>query len=160
MNAIITNYILIYVPNDMDFFIQVKDLTMENAKLLIQIDNCKLAHDDFNDKWVLFHWNSNEKTTTFINNGKINLIYIGTVFDFSWGTLLVCRTDKEKSAREELEHDLEDLKKTAEDTRLNCEQKKKEIELVKEELVRLKTEHKDVRLYNFIYNNLLWKWLL
>ncbi|XP_024917937.1 keratin, type I cytoskeletal 18-like isoform X4 [Cynoglossus semilaevis] len=81
---------------------KVKDLTMENAKLLIQIDNCKLAHDDFNDK-----------------------------------------TDKEKSAREELEHDLEDLKKTAEDTRLNCEQKKKEIELVKEELVRLKTEHKD-----------------
>lgn len=29
---------------------QIKDITMDNAKLLLQIDNTKLANDDFKNK--------------------------------------------------------------------------------------------------------------
>lgn len=30
---------------------QLRDITMDNASLLLQIDNTKLANDDFKNKW-------------------------------------------------------------------------------------------------------------
>lgn len=32
---------------------QIKEITMDNAKLLLQIDNAKLANDDFKNKYVM-----------------------------------------------------------------------------------------------------------
>lgn len=32
------------------FSFQIKDITLDNAKLLLQIDNTKLANDDFKNK--------------------------------------------------------------------------------------------------------------
>lgn len=30
---------------------QLRDMTMDNARLLLQMDNTKLANDDFKNKW-------------------------------------------------------------------------------------------------------------
>jgi len=58
----------------------------------------------------------------------------------------VCRLDDEIKAGNELEKDLQDLKKTREDTKLNQTQTQREIDLVKEELGRLERDHQEVRL--------------
>ena len=106
---------------------------MDNAKLLLQIDNTKLADEDFKNKWV--DDDSDHKADWNETLGD----------DDGWVPPLMCRLKDETEARKELEKDIEDLKKTKEDTRLNCKQTKKEIELVKEELARLNQEHKEVR---------------
>ncbi|XP_066521945.1 keratin, type I cytoskeletal 18-like isoform X2 [Hoplias malabaricus] len=81
---------------------QIRDKTMENAAILLQIDNSKLADDDFKNK-----------------------------------------LEVERFARQNLEHEVSELKRTIDDSqivRLNVES---EIESLKEELAYLQKDHRD-----------------
>lgn len=111
---------------------------MDNAMLLLQIDNIKLAQDDFKNKYVsdriLFP--SKKYGLSFVFCKIPDLIFESELF--------LCRLDDEIKARKVLEKDVDNLKKTHEDTVLNCKQTQKEIDLVKEELEQLNQDHKNV----------------
>lgn len=104
---------------------------MDNAKLLLQIDNTKLAQDDFNNKYI-----SPDMLLSGVKHGLLSVFCYTLVFS--------CRLDDEIKARKMLEKDVDNLKKTHEDTKLNCKQTLKEIDLVKEELEHLNQDHKHV----------------
>ncbi|KAG9277896.1 keratin, type I cytoskeletal 18-like [Astyanax mexicanus] len=81
---------------------EIRDKTMENARLLLQIDNSKLANEDLKNK-----------------------------------------LDTESIARQNLEHDLSDLRRVIDDSQLARLDLESQIESGKEELAFLKKEHRD-----------------
>lgn len=111
---------------------------MGNARLLLQIDNTKLAHEDFKIKYI--------SRRTLLSNRK----YASGMYSVRAQacplsrSCFSCRLDDEIKARKVLEKDVDNLRKIQEDTRLSCQQTQKEIDLVKEELVRLNQDHKNV----------------
>lgn len=104
---------------------------MDNARLLLQIDNTKLAQDDYNNKYI------SPRYVAFRCEAWPPVRILSH-------SLLFCRLDDEIKARKLLEKDVNNLKKTHEDTKLNCKQTQQEIDLVKEELEHLNQDHKHV----------------
>ncbi|XP_030637583.1 keratin, type I cytoskeletal 18-like [Chanos chanos] len=81
---------------------KIRDMTMDNARILLQIDNNKLANEDFKNK-----------------------------------------LETEQIARQNVEHDLVDLRKVIDDTQLARMNLESQIESVKEEIAFLKKDHRD-----------------
>lgn len=100
---------------------------MDNARLLLQIDNTKLAQDDFKNKYFSIYLKRSSARWQTLSRSCFS-----------------CRLDDEIKARKVLEKDVDNLKKTYEDTELKCKQTQKEMDLVREELQRLNRDHKNV----------------
>uniref|UniRef100_A0AAY4BAG5 IF rod domain-containing protein n=1 Tax=Denticeps clupeoides TaxID=299321 RepID=A0AAY4BAG5_9TELE len=81
---------------------QVRDKTMENARLLLLIDTCKLTNEDLKNKMEI-----------------------------------------EQTLRQNVEHDLNDLRKVTDDTSLAKLHLEGQIESVKEELAFLRKDHRE-----------------
>ncbi|KPP62095.1 keratin, type I cytoskeletal 18-like [Scleropages formosus] len=97
---------------------QVRDMTMDNARLILQIDNARLAADDF----------------------KVNLY---TELHWALLELARCRFESEQALRQSVEQDLMGLRKIIDDTSLSRMQLENQIEALKEELAFLKKNHQE-----------------
>lgn len=118
-----------------DFPLQIFDKIMENARLVLQIDNARLAADDFKVKYVIF---SSLHVESFLHSVIVSLIHYVSAHSY--------RSENEMSIRLSVEADIAGLKKVLDDTNMSRLNIENEIEAVKEELLFLKKNHENVSL--------------
>ena len=113
-----------------DFF-QILDMIRGNSQLAINLDNARLASDDFRIKWVLSSVN------------KINPVSIQ--YEHIWYTVYLIRMEYELSMRQTVEADVARLRKLLDDTNVIRMHLEGDIESLKEELISLRKNHEMVR---------------
>lgn len=102
---------------------------MDNGRLVLQIDNARLAADDFRVKWEM----------KFYLHVIILMVIYGPEDCWLW-----CRYENELSIRQSVEADIAGLRKVIDDTNMSRMNTESELEALKEELLFLKKNHDDV----------------
>lgn len=117
------------------FPVQIFDKIMDNARLVLQIDNARLAADDFKVKYVIF---SSLHVESFLHSVIVSLIHCVSAHSH--------RSENEMAIRLSVEADIGGLKKVLDETNMSRLNIENEIEAVKEELLFLKKNHENVSL--------------
>lgn len=116
------------------FSVQIFDKIAENARFVLQIDNARLAADDFKVKYVVL--------SLFSQSCLLPPLHDTVLIDSV--SVHPHRFDNEMAIRQSVEVDIAGLKKVIDDTNMTRMNIESEIEAVREELAYLMKNHENV----------------